>query len=78
MQLFKEFVLRLSKVKNIPSSLVNIFLLINWKKESKFEIFKDNIIDEEFLTDDDKEILLDLYISVKKLTNKLKIYSSYI
>ena len=29
MLLFKEFVLRLSKVKNLPSSLVNIFLLIN-------------------------------------------------
>ena len=67
MQLFKEFVLRLSKVKNIPSSLVNIFLLINWKKESVFQIFKDNIIDEEFLMEDDKDILLDLYISVKKL-----------
>ena len=39
MQLFKEFVLRLSKVKNILS-LVNIFLLINWKKESVFQIFK--------------------------------------
>jgi len=72
MQLFKEFVLRLAKVKNIPSSLVNIFLLINWKKESVFQIFKDNIIDEEFLMDDDKEILLDLYISVKKLTNRMK------
>ena len=42
------------------------------KKENIFQIFKDNIIDEEFLMDDDKEILLDLYISVKNLCNKLK------
>tara|TARA_B100000963_G_scaffold67943_1_gene56098 strand:+ start:10534 stop:11895 length:1362 start_codon:yes stop_codon:yes gene_type:complete len=72
MILFKEFVLRLSKVKNIPSSLVNIFLLINWKKESIFQIFKDNILNEEFLMDHDKEILLDLYISVIKLISRLK------
>ena len=72
MLLFKEFVLRLSKVKNLPSSLVNIFLLINWKKQNKFEIFKDNILEEEFLTKHDKEILLDLYISVVKLMSKLK------
>ena len=71
MILFKEFVLRLSKIKNIPSTLINIFLLINWKKENIFHIFKDNIIDEEFLMDEDKKILLDLYISVKKLMNKL-------
>ena len=42
------------------------------EKKNIFQIFKDNIIDEEFLMDDDKEILLDLYISVKKLMNKLK------
>ena len=40
MQLFKEFILRLSKVKNIPSSLVNIFLLINWKKKVFFKYLK--------------------------------------
>ena len=70
MILFKEFVLRLSKIKNIPSSLINIFLLINWKKENIFHIFKDNIINEEFLMEHDKKILLDLYISVKKLMNR--------
>ena len=70
MLLFKEFVLRLSKVKNLPSSLVNIFLLINWKKQNIFHIFKDNILNEEFFTDDDKEKLTDLYISVKKLLDK--------
>ena len=62
MILFKEFVLRLSKIKNIPSTLINIFLLINFKKENIFHIFKDNIFDEEFLMDEDKKILLDLYI----------------
>ena len=72
MQLFKEFILRLSKVKKLPSSLVNIFLLLNWKKQNKFEIFKDNILEEEFLTEDDKKTLLDLYISVVKLMSKLK------
>ncbi len=72
MILFKELVLRLSKVKNLPSSLINIFLLINWKKQNKFEIFKDNILEEEFLTEQDREILLDLYISVVKLMSKLK------
>ena len=72
MLLFKEFILRLAKVKNLPSSLVNIFLLINWKKQNKFEIFKDNILEEEFLTEHDKKVLLDLYISVVKLMSKLK------
>ena len=75
MILFKEFVLRLSKIKNIPSTLINIFLLINWKKENIFHIFKDNIIDEEFLMDEDNKKLLDLYISVKKLMNKLNTIS---
>ena len=72
MKLFKEFVLRLSKVKKIPSSLINIFLLINWKKENKFQVFKHSILEEEFITELDKEILFDLYISVVKLMNKLK------
>ena len=54
MILFKEFVLRLSKIKNLPSSLINIFLLINWKKQNVFHIFKDNILNEEFFTDEDK------------------------
>tara|TARA_B100000963_G_scaffold358543_1_gene383421 strand:+ start:3964 stop:5415 length:1452 start_codon:yes stop_codon:yes gene_type:complete len=72
MILFKEFVLRLSKAKNLSSSLVNIFLLINWKKENKFQVFKYSILDEEFLTELDKEILMDLYISVVNLMNKLK------
>ena len=72
MQLFKEFILRLSKVKNLPSSFINIFLLLNCKKQNKFEIFKDNILEEEFLTEDDKKTLLDLYISVVKLMSKLK------
>ena len=70
MLLFKEFVLRLSKIKNLPSSLINIFLLINWKKQNVFHIFKDNIINEEFFTDEDKEKLTDLYISVKKLLHR--------
>lgn len=70
MILFKEFVLRLSKIKNLPSSLINIFLLINWKKQNVFHIFKDNILNEEFFTDEDKEILIDLYISVKKLISR--------
>ena len=66
MQLFKEFILRLSKVKNLPSSLVNIFLLLNWKKQNKFEIFKDNILEEEFLTKNDKEnIIRFIYFSCK-------------
>ena len=72
MIIFKEFVLRLSKIKNLPSSLVNIFLLINWKKENKFQVFKYSILNEEFLTDLDKETLMDLYISVVNLMNKLK------
>ena len=46
MILFKEFVLRLSKAKNLSSSLVNIFLLINWKKENKFQVFKYSILNE--------------------------------
>ena len=54
MILFKEFVLRISKINKLPSSLVNIFLLLNWKKNNKFQIFKDNIIEEEFITDQDK------------------------
>ena len=70
MNLFKEFVLRISKVKNLPSSLVNIFLLINWKKKNKFEVYKYSILNEEFLTELDKEILMDLYISVVNLMNK--------
>ena len=41
------------------------------KKQNKFEIFKDNILEEEFLTEHDRE-LLDLYISVVKLMSKLK------
>ena len=49
MKLFKQFVLRISKVKNLPTSLINIFLLINWEKENKFQVFKDNILNEEFL-----------------------------
>jgi len=72
MILFKEFVLRISKINKLPSSLVNIFLLLNWKKNNKFQIFKDNIIEEEFITDQDKEMLLDLYISVVNLMQKLK------
>ena len=72
MKLFKEFVLRLSKVKKIPSSLINIFLLINWKKQNKFQVFKNSILEEEFITQLDKEILFDLYISVVNLMNKLK------
>ena len=72
MKLFKQFVLRISKVKNLPTSLINIFLLINWEKENKFQVFKDNILNEEFLSKIDKEILLDLYISVVNLMNKLK------
>lgn len=72
MLLFKDFILRISKVKNLPSSLINIFLLLNWKKQNKFAVFKDNILEEEFMSDSDKEILLDLYISVVKLMNKLK------
>ena len=72
MKLFKEFVLRLSKQKNIPSSLINIFLLINLKKESIIQIFNDNIINEEFLMDNDKKILQDLYISVVKIINRFK------
>ena len=72
MKLFKEFVLRLSKQKNIPSSLINIFLLINLKKESIIQIFNDNIINEEFLMDHDKKILQDLYISVVKIINRFK------
>ena len=72
MNLFKEFVLRISKVKNLPSSLVNIFLLINWKKKNKFEVYKYSILKEEFLSELDKEILMDLYISVVNLMNKLK------
>ena len=72
MKLFKEFVLRLSKVKKIPSSLINIFLLINWKKDNKFQVFKHSILEEEFITQLDKEILFDLYISVVNLMNKLK------
>ena len=60
----------MSKVKNVSSSLVNIFLLINLKKENVFQIFKESILDEEFITDY-IEILIDLYISVKKLMNKL-------
>jgi hypothetical protein len=71
MILFKEFVLRLSKIKKLPSSLINIFLLINWKKQNVFHIFKDNILNEEFFTDSDKEKLTDLYISVKKLMSRL-------
>ena len=71
MILFKELILRMSKVKNISSSLINIFLLVNLKKENIFQIFKESILDEEFITDHDKEILIDLYISVKKLMNKL-------
>ena len=47
MILFKDLILRISKEKNIPSSLINIFLLINWKKKNIFHIFKDTIIDEE-------------------------------
>ena len=72
MLLFKDFILRISKVKNLPSSLINIFLLLNWRKQNKFDVFKDNILEEEFMSDSDKEILLDLYISVVKLMNKLK------
>ena len=72
MNLFKEFVLRISKVKNLPSSLVNIFLLINWKKKNKFEVYKYSILKEEFLSELDKEILMDLYVSVVNLMNKLK------
>lgn len=71
MILFKDLILRMSKVKNIPSSLINIFLLINWKKKNIFHIFKHSILEEEFITEHDKEILIDLYISVKKLMNKL-------
>ena len=70
MKLFKQFVLRISKVKNLPTSLINIFLLINWEKENKFQVFKDNILNEEFLSKIDKEILLDLYISVVNLIHK--------
>ena len=73
MILFKDFVLRLSEVKNLPSSLVNIFLLLNWKKESKFDIFKTNILEEEFISEIDKKILLDLYISVVRLINRFKL-----
>lgn len=71
MSLFKELTLRMSKVKKIPSSLINIFLLINLKKDNVFHIFKYSILEEEFIPDDDKEILIDLYISVKKLMNRL-------
>ncbi len=71
MLLFKELLLRMSKVKNISPSLINIFLLINLKKENVFQIFKDSILEEEFIIDSDKEILKDLYISVKNLINKL-------
>lgn len=75
MILFKDLILRISKEKNIPSSLINIFLLINWKKKNIFHIFKDTIIDEEFITENDKEILKDLYISVKNHINKLNSFS---
>jgi len=71
MLLFKELLLRMSKVKNISHSLINIFLLINLKKENVFQIFKESILEEEFIIDSDKEILKDLYISVKNLMNKL-------
>ena len=75
MLLFKELLLRMSKVKNISPSLINIFLLINLKKENVFQIFKESILEEEFIIDSDKEILKDLYISVKKLMNKLNTIS---
>ncbi len=71
MLLFKELLLRMSKVKKISHSLINIFLLINLKKENVFQIFKESIIEEEFIIDSDKELLKDLYISVKNLMNKL-------
>ena len=71
MILFKELILRMSKVKNISTSLINIFLLINWKKESMFHIFKHSILEEEFITEPDKKTLKDLYISVKKIMNRL-------
>uniref|UniRef100_A0A6C0KAQ3 Uncharacterized protein n=1 Tax=viral metagenome TaxID=1070528 RepID=A0A6C0KAQ3_9ZZZZ len=71
MILFKELILRMSKVKNISTSLINIFLLINWKKENMFHIFKHSILEEEFITEPDKETLMDLYISVKKIMNRL-------
>jgi hypothetical protein len=75
MLLFKELLLRMSKVKNISPSLINIFLLINLRKENVFQIFKESILEEEFIIDSDKEILKDLYISVKKLINKLNTIS---
>ena len=71
MLLFKELLLRMSKVKNISPSLINIFLLINLKKENVFQIFKDSILEEEFIIDSDKEILKDLYIISRVLLNKL-------
>lgn len=55
MILFKDLILRMSKVKNIPSSLINIFLLINWKKKNIFHIFKHSILEEEFITEHDKK-----------------------